>query len=203
MKLHHNPASPFVRIVRVTAHELGLADQIEEVHTGVFLPVEVHASVNADNPLGKIPALVTHHGTALYDSRVICEYLTHHAGDKTLLPDEPVARFANLTMQALAQGIADSAVNLRYESALRPEKLRWADWIERQTARINNALDALENSRAEELGDVNLGTISVACVLGYLDFRWPDWGWRDGRSKLAAFYEKFSAKPSMQATLPE
>ena len=203
MKLHHNPASPFVRMVRVTARELGVENQIEEVHTGVFLPVEIHADVNADNPLGKIPALVTDHGTALYDSRVICEYLVHHAGDKTLLPDEPVARFANLTMQALAQGIADSAVNLRYETALRPEELRWADWSERQTARINAALDALESDRAEELDDVHLGTISVACVLGYLDFRWPDWGWRERRPKLSAFYEKFSARPSMQATIPE
>ncbi len=203
MKLHNNPASPFVRIVRVTARELGMEGQIEEVHTGVFLPVEAHASVCRDNPLGKIPALVTDHGTVLYDSRVICEYLVHNAGDKALLPDEPVSRFANLTMQALAQGIADSAVNLRYETGLRPPEKQWPDWIDRQTARINAALDALENDRAGEFGDVHLGTISVACILGYLDFRWPDWGWRNGRPKLAAFYETFSARPSMQATVPK
>ena len=203
MKLHHNPASPFVRIVRITAHELGISDEIQLDHTGVFLPIEIHGAVAADNPLGKIPSLTTEHGHVLYDSRVICEYLVHHAGDKTLLPDEPVARFNNLTLQALAQGIADSGVSLRYETALRPENLRWSEWSDRQTARIDDALDALENDRIDELDDVNLGTISVAAILGYLDFRWPDWGWRDGRTKLAGFFEKFSTRASMQETMPE
>lgn len=203
MKLHNNPASPFVRMVRVTARELGIQDQIEEIHTGVFLPVEVHAAVAADNPLGRIPALVTDHGTVLFDSRVICEYLVHNAGKLEFLPHEPVARFSILTLQALAQGIADSAVALRYETALRPEEMRWQKLIDRQTARINTALDALENDRADDLDGVNLGTISVAAVLGYLDFRWPDWGWREGRPKLQAFYEEFSARPSMQSTIPE
>lgn len=203
MKLHHNPASPFVRIVRITARELGIEDQVEEIHTGVFLPVEAHAAVVADNPLGRIPALITDHGYVLYDSRVIVEYLVHSAGNLDLLPHEPVARFAILTLQALAQGIADSAVSLRYETALRPENLRWPDWSDRQTARIDNALDTLENDRADELSALNIGTISVAAVLGYLDFRWPDWGWREGRPKLQSFYEDFSARPSMQSTIPE
>ena len=75
MKLHHNPASPFVRMVTVTAIEAGLADRIDHVFTGVFLPIEPHAAVVGDSPLGKIPTLVLDDGTALYDSRVICEYL--------------------------------------------------------------------------------------------------------------------------------
>lgn len=203
MKLHHNPASPFVRMVRITAHELNLTNDIELIHTGVFLPIEVHGGVASDNPLGKIPALVTDHGHALHDSRVICEYLVHHAGDKQLLPDEPVNRFRILTAQSTALGIADAGVSLRYETALRPEDKRWPDWIERQTTRISSALDALEAAADEELAEVDLGSICVAAVLGYLDFRWPDWGWREGRGKLAAFYETFSQRPSMQATLPE
>lgn len=203
MKLHHNPASPFVRMVRLTAYELGLSDGIELVHTGVFLPVEEHEAVAADNPLGKIPTLITDHGHALHDSRVICEYLVHHAGDKTLLPDEPVSRFRILTTQSTALGLADAGVSLRYETALRPEERRWPQWIERQTARINSALDALDATAEEHLAGVDLGTIAVAAVLGYLDFRWPDWGWRDGRAGLSAFYEPFARRPAMQATLPE
>lgn len=203
MKLHHNPASPFVRMVRITAHEVGLTDDIELDHTGVFLPIEVHGAVASDNPLGKIPTLVTEHGHALHDSRVICEYLLHHAGDKELLPDEPVGRFRILTVQSTALGIADAGVSMRYETALRPEEKRWPDWVDRQTTRINSALDHLEANADEDLAGVDLGTIGVATVLGYLDFRWPDWGWRDGRTKLAAFYDSFSQRPSMQATLPE
>ncbi len=203
MKLHHNPASPFVRIVRMTAHELGIADDIELVHTGTFLPIAEHDAVAKDNPLGKIPTLITDHGHALYDSRVICEYLVHHAGDKTLLPDEPVSRFRILTLESLAIGVADAGVSLRYETFLRPQDLRWSDWIERQTSRINAALDALESDHADSLGEINLGTISTAAVLGYLDFRWPDWGWREGRSKTSAFYDGFAQRPSMILTMPE
>ncbi len=203
MKLHHNPASPFVRIVRMTAYELGIADEIELVHTGTFLPIAEHGAVASDNPLGKIPALVTDHGHALHDSRVICEYLLHHAGDKSLLPDEPVGRFKLLTVMSLAVGIADAGVSLRYETFLRPEELRWSDWIERQTGRINAALDALETDCAAELADVNLASIAAAAVLGYLDFRWPDWGWRDGRPGITAFYANFAERTSMKATMPE
>lgn len=202
MKLHHNPASPFARMVMVTAHELGIADQIELIDTGVFLPDRVNDAVAADNPLGKIPALVTDHGTALYDSRVICEYLCHHAGDKELLPDEPVSRFRILTLQSLALGLMDAGVSRRYETAVRPEDKRWPDWVARQHTRMEAGMDDLETNWASELGSVNAGTLSVAIVLAYFDFRYDDLGWRDNRPKLAAFYEDFAKRPSMTATPP-
>ena len=104
---------------------------------------------------------------------------------------------------SLAVGIADAGVSLRYETFLRPEELRWSDWIERQTDRINAALDALETDCDEELADVNLASIAAAAVLGYLDFRWPDWGWRDGRPGITAFYANFAERTSMKATMPE
>ena len=94
------------------------------------LPVSPHAKVISDSPLGKIPTLVLEDGTALYDSRVICEYLAGLAPDKGLLPASGEARWRCLTLQALGQGLADAAVNLRYETALRPEDKRWSDWIE-------------------------------------------------------------------------
>ncbi len=200
LKLHHNPASPFVRMVMVIAHELGIAEQIEKIETGVFLPDRVNDAVAADNPLGKIPALITDHGSVLYDSRVICEYLCHHAGNKALLPDEPVSRFRILTLQSLAIGLMDAGVSRRYETAVRPEEKRWPEWVARQHARMEAGLDELENNWAGELGTVNAGSIAAAAVLGYFDFRYDDLGWRDTRPKLAAFYEGFAARPSMTAT---
>ena len=93
MKLHHNPASPFVRMTLVTAIELGLQDQIELLNTGVLLPVERHSAVASDNPLGRIPALVTKQGQTIYDSRVICEYFGAIAGENSLFPSEVEPRF--------------------------------------------------------------------------------------------------------------
>jgi glutathione S-transferase len=200
MKLHFNPASPFVRMARVTAHEAGVGEQIELVHGGVLSPVEVHAGVAADNPLGKIPCLVTEHGHALYDSRVICEYLAHRGGHTELYPHEPVQRFRVLTIQALANGIADAGVLYRYETVMRPEALRWAAFAERQLKRIDDGLDALEGRWGGDLKEVTAGSIAAACVLGYLDFRFADRPWREGRPQLAAFYEAFARRPSMQAS---
>lgn len=202
MKLHYNPASPFVRMVMVTAHEAGLVDRIEEVSTGVFLPVSPHGGVISDSPLGKIPTLVTDDGTALYDSRVICEYLADMAPDKGLLPAAGNARWNCLTLQALGQGLADAAVNLRYETALRPEELRWTDWTDAQRARIGRSLDALANDRLEDLAAVTLGSIAAGVCLGYMDFRYPDDDWRGSRPALAQWYAGFAERPSMKATEP-
>lgn len=202
MKLHHNPASPFVRMVMVTAHELSIADQIDLIDTGVFLPDRVNDAVAADNPLGKIPSLVTDHGTALYDSRVICEYLCHYAGDKNLLPDEPVSRFRILTMQSLAVGLMDAGVSRRYETSVRPEEKRWPDWVARQHARMDAGMDDLEHNWTGEFDVVHAGTIATAAVLAYFDFRYGDLGWRDNRPKLAGFYEDFAKRPSMASTQP-
>ncbi len=200
MKLHGTMISPFVRTVMMTAHELGLADKVALVDSGFVSPIEPHAEITRHNPLGKIPCLVTNHGHALYDSRVICEYLCHHAGDKTLLPDEPVRRFRILTLQALAMGMAEAAVAWRYEVAARPAEFRWAAWAERQIERIVAALDDLENHWKAELGSITAGTVACAAVLGYIDFRLADIGFRNDRPALAAFYGRFSARPSMTAT---
>jgi len=189
-------------MVTATAHELNIFDQLELIDTGVFLPDRINEGVAADNPLGKIPSLVTDHGTALYDSRVICEYLCHHAGDKELLPDEPVSRFRILTLQSLAVGLMDAGVSRRYETAVRPEEKRWPDWVARQHARMEAGMDDLENNWASELASINAGSISVAVVLAYFDFRYADLGWRDNRPKLAAFYEDFAKRSAMTATQP-
>lgn len=200
MKLHFNPASPFVRIVCVTAHEVGLHDRITRIDTGPVPPDRVHKALSSHNPLGKVPCLVTDHGHALYDSRVICEYLAHRSGHSELFPDEPVKRFRVLTLQALGQGIAEAGVLVRYETALRPKELFWQGWADRQKARVMSALDDIARHFAAELDDVTAGTIAAAVAMSYLDFRLADWNWRNGRPQLAAFYEQFSKRPSMQAT---
>jgi len=200
MKLLGTMISPFVRMAMMTAHEVGLADKVALVESGSVSPIAPHVEISRHNPLGKIPCLVTDHGHPLYDSRVICEYLCHHAGNKTLLPDEPVRRFRILTLQALAIGMADAAVAWRYEVVARPVEFRWSEWAERQIERIVASLDDLESHWKSELGSITAGTVACAAVLGYIDFRLADIGFRNGRPALAAFFDRFSARPSMAAT---
>lgn len=202
MKLNYATASPYARMCVVTAHEAGIRDQLELVMIDAISPIAPHAEVSKANPLGKIPALITEHGHAIYDSRVIIEFLLHHAGNKALLPDEPVQRFRILTLQALGQGIADAALLYRYETFARPEPHRWPEWTARQAARIRSACDDLAAGWMKELKTVNVGSIAAACALGYLDFRMPEIGWRDGRGALADWFAEFSARPSMAATKP-
>ncbi|MFO1089998.1 MAG: glutathione S-transferase [Hyphomicrobiales bacterium] len=202
MKLIYAAASPYARMVLVTAHEVGLAKQVEIVQSGPLPPTGVNEAVTKVNPLGKVPCLVTDHGHSLYDSRVICEYLCHHAGDKRLLPDEPVKRFRLLTLQALGQGMCDTALGIRYEVTARPEPMRWAEWLERNRLRLVSALDEIERSWTGELAEMNAGSIAAACALGYLDLRFGDMNWRGGRPKTAAAFEKLASLPSMQATVP-
>ena len=157
----------------------------------------------ADNPLGKIPCLVLDDGGALYDSRVICEYLdTLHQGAR-LFPAGGAERWEALRLQALADGIMDAALLTRYETFLRPEALRWTAWVDGQLDKVARALDRIEAVAAPAFGArVDIGTITVACALGYLDFRFGSLDWRGSRPVIAAWYEGFAARPSMQATTP-
>ena len=198
MRLLYNPISPFARMCRITARELGLDDDMEIVPIEGMSPTVPASEVVTHNPIGRIPTLVTDHGHSIYDSRVICEYLTHHAGDKRLLPDEPVRRFRILTLQALGQGVAEAAVALRYELAARPEQARWPQLIDRQRTRILAACDDVEKRWSSELRDLTLATIALAAALAYVNFRHGDLDWQAGRPTLSRWFEAFSARPSMQ-----
>jgi glutathione S-transferase len=199
MKLYFNPASPYVRKVCVTAHELGLSDRIE--HTSIILtPVNPHDGVRASNPIGKIPTLVLDDGTALYDSPVICEYLDGLAGGNRIFPAAGAMRWTALRRQSIGDGIMDAAVLTRYEDAVRPKELRWQNWVDGQFLKIRTALDVLEH---ENLGDaVDIGTISIACALGYLDFRYASEGWRTSRPRLAGWAAAIGKRPSLATTVP-
>ena len=201
MKLFYSPASPFVRKCLVADHELGLRERIELVPAAAH-PVNRDRSVVAHNPLGKIPTLIPDEGAALYDSRVICEYL-NALGKGNLIPQPGPARWSVLAEQSLADGIMDAAVLARYESVLRPEALRWSDWTTGQLEKVTSGLDEIER-RAAVFGDrIDVGTIAVGCVLGYLDFRYASLVWREKHPNAASWFERFGARDSMTATQPK
>lgn len=199
MKIYGDLISPFVRMTVVTAHEVGLGGKIEHIVEAVR-PTEVNAKLATLSPIGKIPVLETDHGHGIFDSRVIMEYLCHVAGNRSLIPDDGVRRFRVLTLQALAQGLADSAVAYRYEIGVRPKGLQWEDWMTRTVTRLNASFDDLEANWGAELAEVTAGSICAAVALSYIDFRLGDLSWRNGRPKLAAFHEGFSQRASMQKT---
>ena len=199
MKIYGDLISPFVRTTLAVAFESGMGDRVEHVKETVT-PTQANPKLTALSPLGKVPVLETDHHHAIYDSRVIVEYLCHVAGNSTLIPDDGVKRFRILTLQALALGIADAAVSYRYEVGARPKGLQWEGWMERQLSRIRDGLDDLERNWQAALAEINAGSIAAAVVLSYLDYRIADLNWRTGRPRLAAFHETFSARDSMVRT---
>ena len=201
MRLHFSPASPYARKVLVVAYEAGLEAHVETVPASVS-PVIVASDVVGDNPLGKIPCLITDEGEALYDSRVICEYLdSRHSGHK-LYPHEGPARWIALRREALADGICDASILCRYETFLRPKDRQWQDWLDGQAQKVHRALDRLEEEVATFPILPDIGQIAVAVALSYRDFRFADDDWRAARPKLAAWHKSFAERPSMQATVP-
>ena len=202
MKLYVSPASPYVRKVRVVAREAGLAAGIEEVVASVS-PVAPNEQVSRDNPLGKLPVLIADDGSAIYDSPVICEYLDSLHSGRKLFPAAGPARWTALKLQALADGLLDAALLARYEAALRPEPRRWPEWIAGQKRKIADALDTLERDVDLLGGELTIGNLSVACALGYLDFRFAADAWRTGRPKLDAWLAEVSKRESLRATMPK
>lgn len=199
MKLFHSPSSPFVRKVLVVASLSGLRDRIELLPFSGS-PVSRDEAATQHNPLGKAPTLVTDEGLALYDSRVICEYLDAQTGGT--LFGTGAARWSHLVRQALADGMLDAAILSRYEAALRPAELRWGAWTDGAHAKVTSGLELLE-ARAAELSDVpDIGSIAVGCALGYLDFRFDWMGWRGAHPALAAWFADFGETPAMVATRP-
>ena len=202
MTLLHNPASPFVRKVRVLLIETGQQDRVT-LQACVPTPVAPDADVVQGNPVGKIPALRLADGSVLHDSRVILDYFDHQHVGYPLIPRDGSARWRRLTLASMADGIMDAAVLVRYESALRPVEKHWAPWLDEQRNKIRRALAELEADAIAELtSHFDIAAISVACALGYLDFRHPDMQWRLGNPKLADWYAEVSERPSMQQTQP-
>ena len=199
MILHSTAASPFVRKVRLAIRMLGLADRIEERETDLNDPAD---AIRRKNPLGMIPALPREDGRTLFDSHVILDYLDHLAAGGRIVPRDPEARFAALTMQALCDGALDASVLIVYEGRYRPPEMRVAGWIERQAGKVDRALAALEADATPLAGTPHVGQIALACLLGYRDFRF-DGSWRDTHPRLHAWHDAFAASvPAFAATAP-
>lgn len=199
MRIYHSPASPFVRKVTVCAAELGIA--LERLPSAAH-PINRDRTIVADNPLGQVPTLLADDGAVLYDSRVICEYLDARAGGGRLFPAPGPARWRALTEQSLADGLLDAGLLARYEQLTRPPEKQSAEWRAGQLDKIRCALDQLERW-APGFGDrVDIGTITTGCALGWLDFRFGNLGWREGRPALAGWFERFDARPSMAGSRP-
>ena len=200
MQLYHSPTSPYVRKCMILLHETGMLDRVDLISVA-GTPVNPGSMPLAQNPLGKIPALERDDGPALYDSRVICRYLDGLSG-KGLYPAEP-RLWDTLTVEATGDGITDAAILMVYEVRVRPEDKRYDPWVEGQWGKIDRALDALESRWMDHLtGPLDMGQIAIACALGYLDFRHGARAWRDQRPNLAAWYDAFAMRASMQATMP-
>ena len=213
MRLHWSPRSPFVRKVMVSAHELGLADQIV-IEPTVVAMTKPNLSLLADNPLGKIPTLLLDDGTVLYDSLVICEYLDALAGDglagagfegdrragPRLFPATGPARWTALTWHALGDGLMDTLVLWRNERD-KPQPRQTQEWLaafELKTGATLGRIGALVP--ALDAAPFGIGHIAIGCALSYLDFRFAGLRWRDGCDGLAAWHAAFEARPSVRAT---
>jgi glutathione S-transferase len=199
LTLRHSPSSPFVRKVRIAASVLGLDGEIAIDRADTMSPDD---TIRQQNPLGKIPALLLEDGTVLFDSRVILEYLDHRAGGGRIIPKNASARFAALRLQALADGIMDASVLLVYEGRWRPPERHEPKWVELQTGKVTRALAALEGAPPGLDATPHVGQITLACALGYRDFRFGD-GWRKHHPRLVAWLDGFARRvPAFAATAP-
>jgi len=202
VKLFFSPASPFVRKVMVCAIERGIDGQIEKLGSAAH-PIKQDAAIKAHNPTGKVPTLVADDGMAIYDSRVICEFLDSVGSAPALFPAAGTDRWKALVLQSAADEMLDAALLARYETVARPETLRWPDWHEGQITKIHTTVKTYSDAWIGHLESrLDIGTVAAAVSLGYLDFRFPDIGWRQGNDRLAAWYAAFAERPSMKATQP-
>jgi glutathione S-transferase len=201
MRLLSSPASPYGRKVKIIAHMKGLMDRIkvEVADTSILR----NDDLRRENPLAKIPVLVVEDGSQLFDSHVICEYLDSLTPTPKLFPSGGAERFNTLTLGALGDGILDAALLLVYERRYRPED-KWVQaWIDRQQLKIDAAIDHLETNPPAWGDHPDYGHVTIACALGYLDFRHAG-TWRKGHPKLVAWLDEFSAKvPAFGETAPK
>jgi glutathione S-transferase len=195
MILRTSPPSPFRRKVKIAAAEIGMLDRLEVITADTG---DVTDPLRQQNPLGKIPVLITDEGESYYDSRVIVDYLDHLSGGKLIPTGE--ARFPVLRLQALADGLMDANILLIYEGRWRDQSKHEQKWIEHQQGKVARTLAYLESIADSFTAKVDAGTISLACALGHMDLRF-DGAWRKDHPKLVTFVEKFDAAvPSFEDT---
>lgn len=202
MKLLFAPTSPYVRKVMVCAHLTGQVDKIDLLDSAAH-PVRRDPRIAAHNPLAKVPTLILENGKALYDSRVICEYLASLGESAQLFPADGPERWAALTQQALGDGLLDAALLARYELTARPDDMQWPAWREALLTKVAACLAEIDANAGDlQTAQPGIGEITIGCALGYLDFRFPELDWRTQYPQAARWNEVFQSLPAMQATRP-
>jgi glutathione S-transferase len=203
MKLIGSAASPYVRKVRVVMAEKRLDYQfvIEDVWSD-------DTTISSANPLGKVPCLIMDGSEAMFDSRVIVEYLDTLSPVGKLIPQQSRERAEVKTWEALADGVMDAGVLWRLEAtwAHRSEGERSQAWIDRQRTKVLAGIAAMSKG----LGDkpfcsgihLSLSDIAVGCALGWIGYRFPEIDWRGEHTNLAKLYDKLMLRPSFADTLP-
>ncbi|WP_440091744.1 glutathione S-transferase family protein [Pseudomonas syringae] len=196
MKLLYQTHSPYARKVLVLAHELGLSSSLEVIHHETS-PTSANEAIYSVNPLGKVPVLVMPDGVALFDSIVICDYLdTLHDGPR-FIPLDGTERYEALRLQALAQGMCDVGIKLRWEVERRPQALRYPAYAEGQAYKLEQAFDFVEQ-RIDLNGQTTIGHIALATALDWIAFR--ELSDFSSRKRLAEWYGTFCERASMRAT---
>jgi len=197
MKLLYQTHSPYARKVLVMAHELALAPALEVLHQETS-PTLRNDVVFAANPLGKVPVLICDDGLTLFDSVVICEYLDGLHQGRRLIPAAGRERFLALRLQAMAQGIVDAGIALRWETLRRPAELRWKAMADGQAEKLLASYEFLEQEVALD-APLDVGQIALATALSWIEFRGlPSFATRCPRVK--SWYDAFAERPSMKAT---
>lgn len=177
--------SPYSAKVRMCALHAGYDVDVQLTDTS-----KPNAALLAQNPLGKIPVLITQNDGAVFDSRVIVQYINRVTGGK-LLPKNAAKRLEAEQLEAISDGINDCVVAYQYEKRLRPEAFVYQGWLDKQLGKVNTALDVLEGNPPKLSSRIHAGHIALAAALGYLSLRLP--GWEKGRPKLKRYAQKFAA----------
>jgi len=201
MKLLGSLPSPYVRKVRIVMSEKKL--EYEFVLEDVWSP---DTKIAEANPLGKVPCLIMEDGGAMFDSRVIVEYLDTMSPVGKLLPASGRERASVKCWEALADGVLDAAVLVRLERTQRPAEKQSDAWIERQLGKIRTGLNAMSMGLGDSLfcvgTHISLADIAVGCTLGWLAFRFPEIHWREDHPNLGRLFDKLSDRQSFRDTIP-
>ncbi|NVD37521.1 glutathione S-transferase [Ensifer sp. HO-A22] len=196
MILYYQTHSPFARKALVFAHEIGIAEQLQVIHHETS-PTLRNEKVHAENPLGKVPVLLRPDDEAIFDSDVICAYFdTLHDG-RRLIPENGEARWRALRLQAVAQGLAQAGIGLRWETDRRPEALRYPALADGYAEKCEQTYDWLEQTLDVD-APLDIGHIALATTLSWMAFRHlPSFR---NRKKLSDWFDAFEERASMQAT---
>ncbi len=197
MKLLYQTHSPYARKTLVFAHEAGLASQLEVLHHETS-PTRRNEEVFAENPLGKVPVLIRPGLPSLFDSNVICEYFDTLHGGRKLIPHEPERRWHALRLQAVAQGLADSGIAIRWETERRPQELRYPPLRDGHIEKLISSYDWLERE-LDVAAHIHIGHIAIATTLSWLEFRQLP-TLRERRPRLVQWFDEFEGRASMLAT---